>query len=242
MCNEKMLIQTNETLCYPQILNQIKWKIYSEPLKKSCNSIIDFCTPFEKRYFDYLRISLNIIHDFPELCDGLPKNVVTLTFFDYDFDVDVDGIEESICKLLEQNNSLKKLKLKSCLLDQDKTMKIYESIKENESLKSLNLSGNDINDEGAISIINLFKENKTLENLNFESNSIGMEGIIYIAKILEQNQTLKILNLSNNQIKEEGVIHIALQNNALTKLNLSNNRFEDNGLKYIAKSLELNNC
>lgn len=227
--------QLYKTLC-PQALNQIIWKIISRSLKNTPKTILSFCTPFEKKYFDHLKIDF-ILNDYFYLqSDSLPKNL-------YGLSLDLSKLknEELIFEYLK-DPSLKVLEFYG-----DKNMRminIFKNLEKNSSLTHLELSGDIISVEATKYLEKLLEQNNSLKILNVSSCGLINEGVKHIMKGLKRNKSLKILDLANNLIDEEGgksIGELLEQNNTLEILNLIFNNIKDEGTIYIAKSLEKNN-
>ena len=82
---------------------------------------------------------------------------------------------------------------------------IADALQQNTSIKTVRLSRCQIGNKGAVALANMLKHNTTILELNLDGNPIGSVGYIALADALKQNTTLKYISLNYTQFDPEGV-------------------------------------
>ncbi len=148
-----------------------------------------------------------------------------------------------LAKALENNTTLKVLKLASNTIKNAGVQHIANGLKSNTTLKALDLSYNIIGDAGVQHLAEALENNNSLQELNLSHNEFADAGARHLAEALKTNTSLRSLNLIHNDIGDAGVQHLAEaleNNNSLQELNLSHNEFADAGAQHFAEALKTN--
>lgn len=95
-------------------------------------------------------------------------------------------------------------------LGDEGTILLAQALENNISLKLLKLKQCSVGDEGAKALANFLAQNKTLKNLNLSNNKIGSEGIQWLSKFLAKNKSLTSLDLRGNDIGDKAADQRAL--------------------------------
>lgn len=116
----------------------------------------------------------------------------------------------------------------------------------NDSIVHLSLKSNDIGPDGLSKLLHALKSNITLTSLDLSGisginrNHLGVQGCTAMSEMLKQNRTIYALDISSNGIGPDGAEELArgLQVNAgLGKLAIASNNLGPNGARPLAKAI-----
>lgn len=150
---------------------------------------------------------------------------------------------DAIANLIENNKTLKKLKLQYCNISDDGMRILADALKKNHTLTELNLSFNHCGQKGVEALLRMMSENDTLEILDLSGNAAERESGSLVADLLETNTTLRELKLDNNYLDSEGAIPIfnaLTRNTTLQHLHLAHNNLNSASAEHIGFMLQEN--
>ena len=157
----------------------------------------------------------------------------------------VSGPVPFLAEALQNNTTLKTLKLSNCKLTSDMIKDVSRMLTVNSSLTSLEMCCTPTGDAGAAHLAEALKRNETLEKLGICGCGMTDTGVAPLAEALQVNNSLCELNLSLNEaLSDIGAARLAealKRNKTLEKLNISFCGITDAGVAPLAEALQVNN-
>jgi Ran GTPase-activating protein (RanGAP) involved in mRNA processing and transport len=166
---------------------------------------------------------------------------------------DDEAISQDACaalgELLNNNTTLKELKLNGVGLGDEELEELGSGLANNRSLTELHLCRNNVSDQGAAALAASLVYTHSFEVLAMSDNNIGDEGLAALASFVAASQKLKTLRLSNNSIGDQGVEALASalsrapNRSRLRRLSLDGNTMiSARGFGAIARILQSRKC
>ena len=150
----------------------------------------------------------------------------------YGCDMITEHSKQAFIDLLQQNTSIKTLKLSSTGVIGDPMSFLAEALRKNSTLRQLNLCHYILTSDMIKDVSRMLAINCSLTSLDISRNPIGDDEIAHLATALKQNKSLKQLDVSSCRITDAGVAQLAkaLQvNSSLHQLNVRGNNLTKNG-------------
>lgn len=161
----------------------------------------------------------------------------------------------ALCKFLEQNKNLEKLKLnKNLLINEDTNLEeslqyiFVGSLVECKKVKNLEfytmkLDNNRENNRNMIKLANYFRESQVIESINFNFSMMNDRLIEILFNKLGQNGTIKEIVLDKANVSDKAMLDIKIflcSNKTVEILKLNDNEIYDDGLLQLCEALKEN--
>ena len=175
------------------------------------------------------------------------SNIPTLSVLILDSNVQTDqlGMSDFFESLVETNNNLEHLSLRSCQIHPTALAYLGRVLSENTKLRVLDLAGNSgLSEEGARMLSRGLEKNSVLEVLDISYCNLSEDAVVRIVLALKSNSRLKELYLDHNQVMLGALHEIAetlSHNQSLTLLSLLGCSMGEHSMWLLLQGLNANN-
>eukprot|EP01120_Amphizonella_sp_Union-15-10_P011700 TRINITY_DN5026_c0_g1_i1.p1 TRINITY_DN5026_c0_g1~~TRINITY_DN5026_c0_g1_i1.p1 ORF type:complete len:326 (-),score=64.97 TRINITY_DN5026_c0_g1_i1:156-1133(-) len=203
----------------------------------------DLVTTLGKSKLDFLSLEGSDVGPvyFGKICDVLEKSNIKKLVLDRN-SVDL-SISKALGALLSNNNTIEKLSLAQCKINDKVLLEIVKGLKNNKSLKSLNLDQNEFTEKASKSLCEtLGKKQKSLTHLSLRENTLNTAAAS-LSSLLSTTSNLISLNLSFCEITDEALADLVTplaENKSLKNLDLRGNRISDRGAAELSDIISSN--
>lgn len=143
-----------------------------------------------------------------------------------------------LCRFLDDNTSVRKLRLNDNELDYRGIRRLCETLEKSETIRLLHIGANKWDDASTIAIGDMLAKNTSLHKLDIRCTDLTDVDVKGFRDGLLRNKTLKIFDVGWNQISDEGVmtmVSVLATNTTLREVNMEQNAITQN-LKPMLKS------